>query len=102
MKFMKKVTPQSASFAAITMLALSFAVTPARAASTDELVDLCAAAMDAQMIAKAEEYRVKLKKIRGGGLKRLTLDVVPLQGDKEGMTVECRVKGGNVVDLIIK
>ena len=76
--------------------------TQAMAASTDQLVDMCIEAMDDQSIAKADENRTKLKKIRGGGLKRLTLNVMPLSGDGASMVVECHVRGGEVVDLKVK
>ncbi|MEL6112002.1 MAG: hypothetical protein AAFR20_04285 [Pseudomonadota bacterium] len=78
------------------------AIPSAQAASTDDMVDMCVDEMDARAIAKKDAYRAKLKKIRGGGLKRLTLEVVPLTKEGAKMIVECQVRGGAVVDLIVK
>lgn len=91
------------TFVAPLMLAsVSLFSAPALAASTDALVDMCIQAMDDQSIAKAEESRTKLKKIRGGGLKRLTLEVMPLSGDGANKTIECHVRSNKVVALIAK
>ncbi|MEL6506862.1 MAG: hypothetical protein AAFR29_04450 [Pseudomonadota bacterium] len=80
----------------------TLAVPAAQAASTDAMVDMCIEEMDARAIAKKDVYRTKLKKIRGGGLKRLTLQVMPLTKEGTKMVVECKVRGSAVVDLIVK
>lgn len=93
----------SSAFVATLIIAPSpLIATQAMAASTDKLVDMCIEAMDDQSIAKADENRTKLKKVRGGGLKRLTLNVMSLSGDGASMVVECHVRGGEVVDLKVK
>ena len=76
--------------------------TTAEAASTSDMVEMCTEALDLQSIASKDKYRTKMTKVRGGALKRLTLDVIPLENGDEKMTVECHVKGGEVVKLSVK
>ena len=84
------------------MTAALFAIAvpvPAKAASTSKLVEMCVEAMDAQGVASRDDYRAKMKKVRGGALKKLTLQVIPNEGDGDSFMVECQVRRGEVVSL---
>jgi len=84
----------------IAALSLGFAPLVS-AASTQELVDLCVEAMVEKGMVEEDGARAKLKKIRGGGLKRLTLEMVPVEAG-DTFTVECKVRGTSVEELTVK
>ncbi len=84
----------------IAALSLGFAPLVS-AASTQELVDLCVAAMVDEGMVEEDGARAKLKKIRGGGLKRLTLEMVS-QDTNDSFIVECKVRGKSVEELTVK
>ena len=74
----------------------------AQATSFDEQVALCAAALDDQGIAAAADYRPKFQKSKGGAVKRVTVKFVPTIDDAETIEAECRIRGGEVVDVSVK
>jgi len=96
-----KVSAISAIIGAVTVASVTLTV-PAMAKSTSELLEMCVVAMDETKLASSQDYRAKLKKSRGGALKKLTIELVPVNGDGESKTVVCQVRRGNVVDVADK
>ena len=78
----------------------ALAAMPAHALTASKQVELCAAALDAQELAAADDYNVKFVSTRGGGAKRVTVELSPKDGG-EAMRAECRIKRGAVTDIAL-
>lgn len=89
--------------AAIAALAAGSAVsTPAFAASEQNTqVSLCAAALDANGSAPADQYRAKFVKSKGAVVTTVTIKLVPNNGG-EAKTGECQIKHGEVINAAMK
>lgn len=80
---------------------LAFAATaPAYAAGEVAQVELCAAALDAQGLAAASDYRAKFIKSKGGATKTVTVELIPLSGG-DVKTAECQIKRGEVTEAAV-
>ncbi len=88
-----------ASLLAVSPLAL--AATPAQAAGEVAQVELCAAALDAQGLAAASDYRAKFIKSKGGATKTVTVELIPMTSGGEVKTAECQIKRGEVTDVAV-
>jgi hypothetical protein len=86
--------------ALVASIALS-PLTGAFAASVDEHVALCAAALDANGSAKADEYRAKFHRMSGASVTTLTLRLTPIAGG-EAKTAQCKIKRGEVVEAVVQ
>lgn len=78
-----------------------FAFSSANAKSSKQQVEMCAGALASNGSTAAAEYRAKFKKSRGGSVKTLTIDLVPLSGG-EKLTGICKIKGGKITEAAIK
>jgi len=78
---------------------LSFS--PAFAISSNEQVTLCASALVSNGSTQDVEYRAKFKKSRGGSVKTVKIDLVPVSGG-EKLSGICKIKGGEVVEAEVK
>lgn len=72
------------------------------AASADEQVALCAAALDAKGVASVEQYRAKFVKSKGAAVKTVTVKLVPIAEGVEPITAKCQIKRGEVVDASVE
>lgn len=90
------------------IVAASFAITALfsgasfAGASSQEYLDLCAAALDDRGIASLNEYRKKFKSARGGGLKKISVEMLPIVDGKEPIKATCLIRKGEVIDVVIK
>ena len=89
------------SLAMIAGLALASLSVPAQAASTQEYLSLCAAAFDASGAAPAADYRAKFVKSKGGGVKTVTIELIP-NGGGETLSGVCRIKRGEVIEAEVE
>ncbi len=88
------------NLALATLAAVAFSAAPAFA-STDRQVQLCAAALSQAGVAPADSFRAKFLKARGGAVQTVTVRLIPISGG-EGMTAECKIKAGEVIDAGLK
>lgn len=72
------------------------------AASVDEEVALCAAALDAEGVAPADQYRAKFVKSKGAAVKTVTVKLVPIADGVEALEAKCRIKRGQVIDASVE
>lgn len=79
-----------------------FAATSAGAANWTETVQMCAAALDEQGIAAADQYQARLEKARDGATRRVTVKMAPLTSEAEAIIAECKIRHGEVVDVSVK
>lgn len=79
-----------------------FAASSAGATNWTENVALCAAALDAQGIAAADQYQPKIKTVSDGATKRVTVKMTPLLDGAEVIIAECKIRRGKVVDVSVK
>jgi len=86
----------------LTIIAATSLFAGAASASTQENVALCASEIDDRGIASISDYRPKFKKSRGGGLKKVTLMMIPTSDGKAPIEVVCSVKRGKIVDVAVK
>ena len=84
---------------AVSLAAAAFS--PAFAASSNEQVEMCAAALQSKGTTAAVDYRAKFKKSRGGSTKTVTIELVPTSGG-EKLTGVCKIKSGEVIEAGIK
>jgi len=89
-----------ASLLAVSPLAFA-ATAPAHAAGEVAQVELCAAALDAQGLAAASDYRAKFIKSKGGAIKTVTIELIPMTSGGEVKTAECQIKRGEVTDVAV-
>jgi hypothetical protein len=85
----------------LVVLALVAAGTPALATDRDDQVTLCASALDAQGLAKAEDYRARFVKAKGAVVQTIVVKLIPNAGG-ESLTAECLIKRGEVTEATIK
>lgn len=83
-----------------TLTALALGAAPALA-STDRQVQLCAAALSEAGVAPAEGFRTKFLKAKGSAVQTITVRLIPISGG-EGLTGECKIKAGEVIDAGLK
>lgn len=89
-------------FALVSTAAIFATPTLAFASSTSEQVALCASAADAEGIAAIDDHRAKFLKSKGGAVKTVTIKLVPLAGDSDSITAQCRIKRGEVLEVGVK
>ena len=82
--------------------AASVFATAATAASTSEQLAMCAAELESRGVASSDDYRPEFKGISGGGTKKLTLKMKPISDGKEPVTATCKIKRGQVTDVVVK
>ena len=71
---------------------------PAMAADWSEKIQQCAAAVQDEGLAEVENYRVKFA---GGASRRVTIELIPLQGG-DTLEAECRMRRGEVSSVELK
>jgi hypothetical protein len=81
--------------------ALVLSAAPAFAGEREAQVDLCAAALDAQGLAKQGDYRTKFVKAKGGAAQTVTIKLIP-NAEGPTMTAECLIKKGEVTEATIQ
>jgi hypothetical protein len=91
---MKFLAATAFAAAALTMTA------PAFAADTADLVNQCVVALDANGVAKADEYRARFVRAKGASSKTVTLKLFPVAGG-EPKTAECVIKRGEVLQAAL-
>jgi len=93
----------SLKLAAVAGLAsLMGALAPAQAAGTSEMVSMCTQAAVSENIIAADQYQAKMKRVNGASLKKLTIEMTPLNGDGAAIMVLCKVRRGAVVDVTVQ
>jgi ABC-type glycerol-3-phosphate transport system substrate-binding protein len=88
-------------FAAAFTVAIASQSGTAFATESDQ-VALCAAALDAQGLAAADEYRAKFLKTKGGAVKTVTVKLIPVADGVEAIEAECEIKRGEVTNATVK
>ena len=83
------------SLAAIAAFAVA---SPATAANYGEMINSCAAALQAQGV-DMSQTRTKFKGIRGGSAKTLTLELIGADGSKK--TASCKIRRGQVSEVSV-
>lgn len=86
---------------AVAASALVLSAAPAFAGEREAQVDLCAAALDTQGLAKQGDYRAKFVKAKGGAAQTVTIKLIP-NGEGPTMTAECLIKKGEVTEAAIQ
>ena len=81
--------------------ALVLAAAPAFAGERESQVSLCASALDAQGLAKQDDYRAKFVKAKGGAAQTVTIKLIP-NAEGPTMTAECLIKKGEVAEAAIQ
>jgi len=81
--------------------ALVLSAAPAFAGEREDQVTLCASALDAQGLAKADDYRAKFVKAKGGAAQTVTIKLIP-NAEGPTMTGECLIKKGEVTTATIQ
>ena len=84
------------------VLGAAFAATaialPAHAKSTSEMISMCVAEIESQNLATAENYAVKMKRISGASVKKLTIDY-KANGSDEDKSFTCKVRRSKVMEI---
>ncbi len=81
--------------------ALVLTAAPAFAGERENQVALCASAIDAQGLAKADDYRAKFVKAKGGAAQTVTIKLIP-NAAGDSLTAECLIKKGEVTQATIQ
>ncbi|MBI1365317.1 MAG: hypothetical protein GC153_05105 [Alphaproteobacteria bacterium] len=71
-------------------------------ASATSDVELCAAALDAQGVASAAEYRAKFVRSKGAVVKTVTVKLIPIVDGVSATEAECEIRRGEVVNAALK
>jgi hypothetical protein len=93
--------PIVTAIAVIAAVYAADAAAPARASDLNTQVSLCAAALDEQGLAGADEYRAKFLKTKGGATKTVTVRMIAV-GNGDSLTAECQIRRGEVIGAEIK
>ena len=86
---------------ALALAAAPLLATPAFAGERENQVSLCASALDAQGLAKQDDYRAKFVKAKGGAAQTVTIKLIP-NAEGPTMTGECLIKKGEVTEAAIQ
>lgn len=90
----------AAAFAVVS--AVGFVALPATAfASETDDVARCAAALDANGVAAANDYRAKFVKSKGAQVRKIELLLIPNAGG-ESIEAICEIKKGEVISAALK
>lgn len=89
------------AFASLIAAATVAFAAPAAASSEVAQVELCAAALDAQGVAAASDYRARFVKSKGGAVKTVTVRLIPTGNGAQAKTAECQIRRGEVVEASI-
>ncbi|HXI86144.1 MAG TPA: hypothetical protein VNH64_01695 [Parvularculaceae bacterium] len=73
----------------------------AYASGTGDL-ELCAAALNAQGVASADQYRVKFVHSKGSVVKTVTVKLVPIADGVAPAEAQCEIRKGEVVNAALK
>jgi len=79
-----------------------FAAGAAHAASTQDQIAMCADALDERGVAARSEYQPRFKSIKGGGAKKLVLEMQPIAEGGERIVATCKIKRGKVTEVLVK
>lgn len=88
-------------FAAAVATTLVLAAAPAFAGERETQLERCAAALDAQGLAKAGDYRAKFVKAKGGSVQTIVMKLIPNAGGPS-LEAECLIKRGEVTSAQLK
>jgi len=81
--------------------ALVLAAAPAFAGEREDQVSLCASALEAQGLAKQDDYRARFVKAKGGAAQTVTIKLIPT-AEGQSLTAECLIKKGEVQEAAIQ
>ena len=81
--------------------ALVLVAAPAFAGEREDQVALCASALDAQGLAKQDDYRARFVKAKGGAAQTVTIKLIPT-ADGQSLTAECLIKKGEVTEAALQ
>ena len=85
----------AAAFAVVSTVAFVALPATAFASETDD-VALCAAALDANGVADANDYRAKFLKSKGAQVRKVSVLLIP-NGDGQSIEAVCEIKKGEVI-----
>ena len=71
---------------------------PAHAKSTSEMISMCVAEIESQNLATAQNYTVKMKRINGASVKKLTINY-KANGSGEDHSFICKVRRDKVTEI---
>ncbi|MEO0398582.1 MAG: hypothetical protein AAF224_04065 [Pseudomonadota bacterium] len=86
----------------IAALASGLVVAGPASAGTSDQIAMCLAALDEGGEVNTSDYEPRFKGVRGGGLKRLSLELAPVVDGGDTLEAECKIRRGEVVDIEVK